>query len=802
MIVKRIRTSATGFLFAGLWLVLITFLGQLGVVPRLAPLVGLGTGLTAYVFGRIPAWSLLVCYLLSASLLEPRPIKPQEIFGVNGLIQLVLFLAVNVGLIHCMWKLRRGLDSARRSERNHRLIAENTRDLILAYDMDRRLLYVNPAVESILGYSVEDMYRRHFIKWLHPEDEARMLALWNTVFHGAAYSDVEFRAITHDGRNIWMSGSWGPLMDEKGRQIGVQGVEREVTERHAMKQALAQQMMELEKAKARAEEQASQLGKLAEELRLARDEAVEAAKAKSYFLAMMSHEIRTPMNGVLGMTNLLLETDLTAEQRDMGETVLRSGESLLGIINDVLDFSRIEAGKLELQMSDFFLHQELENVIDLMAEPAARKRLHLNCLIEPDVPDLVRGDPGRLRQILVNLIGNAIKFTDHGEVALRVCKMSHTDSKLMLRFLVRDTGVGIAPEDQGKLFQPFTQADMAATRRHGGSGLGLAISRDLVAKMNGEIGFHSDVGVGTTFWFTIHLARKTSGQREEMPKLAGLRALLVDSHPTALRAVTLLAESLGILVTRADSQEIALNLLRAEHDFDVILIDPHRIGKPAVHMVAGLREAAGGNKPIIWMASRPHQPKPDQAAAAGAAAVLTKPVRRAHLLRAVQSALGAGEPNDAESSPPRKRATAARPRNGRGPHILIAEDNPLNQRLAKRMTEKLGYRADVVSNGREALHALERHAYCIVLMDCQMPEMDGYQTTVAIREREKQGRGSHLPIIAMTANALEGDRQRCLDCGMDDYLSKPIDLKLLAEALNKWAAPSQPRWAEARVAGD
>lgn len=784
---------AMGFLFATLTLVLVALLGQLGLAPRLAPFIGLGTALTAYLFRRRHAWALLLAYLAAAPFLEPDPSTISSILTAQGALQVAMFVLVNVAIIYSMHNLRLALESARRNERNHRLIAENTRDLILAYDMNRKLLYVNPAVSMLLGYAVEDMYSKHFINWLHPDDEPRMLALWDTVFEGSSYSDVEFRAIRRDGRQIWLSASWGPLRDEKGRQIGVQGVEREVTERHAMKSVLARHMTELELAKQKAEQQASELARLAADLCLARDEAVEATKAKSYFLATMSHEIRTPMNGVLGMTNLLLDTELTPEQRDMADTVLRSGESLLGIINDILDFSRIEAGKLELQIADFHLRREMENVLDLMAEPAARKGLELNCLIEPDVPNLVRGDAGRLRQILVNLVGNAVKFTERGEVMVRICQLAESDKKVVLRFLVRDTGVGIKHEDQVKLFQPFSQADMAATRRFGGSGLGLAISKDLVAKMGGEIGLHSEEGAGSTFWFTVSLPRQKITEEGREKPLAGHRALLVIEHDTALRATALQAEELGLQVAQARTPPEALQILGSGRKFDIALTGCGDHGRYAIPWAADLKNAA--RIPVLLVAGRGRQPAPELIAETGLAGVIVKPIRREQLLRTIQAALSR-EPvtaNKAIPVAPGKNPWKQAPGASRRLQILIAEDNPLNQQLAKRMMEKLGYRADIVCNGQEALRAISQAHYDMILMDCQMPAMDGYQTTRQIRQQERQRRQKHLPIIAMTADALDGDRQRCLESGMDDYISKPIDLKLLAEAIERWSRPSRSR---------
>ncbi len=791
------KRTAFGFVFAALFLALVTLLGHLGLAPRLAPFIALGSGLAAYFFARPVALMMLAAYMVAAPMLEPEPLVKEFYLSAQGLTQISLFLTINLAVIYTMRRLRDALEIARRSERNYRLIAENTRDLILAYDMDRRLLYVNPAVETLTGYTVEEMWKHHFISWLHPKDQMRMMGLWDTVFRGGSYSDVEFRAIRRDGKQIWLSGSWGPLLDEKGRQIGVQGVEREITERQEMKEALSRHLLELQKAKSQAENQTGELARLAGDLRTARDEALDAAQAKSYFMATMSHEIRTPMNGVLGMTHLLLDTDMSPEQRDMAETVLSSGESLLSIINDILDFTKIEAGKLELQIVEFDLRREVENALELLAESAGRKGLELNCSIESSVADRLRGDAGRLRQILVNLVGNGIKFTERGEVTVRVRTEKVSPGTSLIRFEVSDSGLGIPEQAQGKLFQPFTQVDMGASRRFGGSGLGLAISKDLVRKMGGEIGLTSEPGAGSTFWFTVALETATSdaGVGKETPAFLGKRILVADQSSSSRRAISYLVNEWKMDVEEASDLKSASELLReaaAENrPFAVALVDCE-LGKSGPgELSSHLEEAGQGKTQIVLLGARG---KSQNMESLNGSHLLTKPLRRTPLLRMLQALI---EPSGGTSAPipnlkpvepafvPVQPAVALPPA-----HILIAEDNPLNQRLAKRLAEKLGYTADIVNNGVEALQAIEKSSYNLVLMDCQMPELDGYKTNHAIRERERAGLPGHLPIIAMTANALDGDRQQCLDAGMDDYVSKPIDLRLLAEALHRWSAPA------------
>ena len=694
-----------------------------------------------------------------ASYAEPRFSTDGEFLGL-------------VGLSLDITERKRTEDALRSSEVRLRGITDSAQDGIVMMDPRGTISYWNPAAQSILGYLHEEAIGKNLHRLLVPE---RYLAAHRAAFPefsrngrgNAVGQTVEMAARRKDGREITVDISLSAIRLNDGWHAV--GIIRDITSRKLAEAAE-------QEAKRRAE---------------------AATRAKSEFLANMSHEIRTPMNGVIGMTGLLLDTDLTDDQRLYAETVRASGESLLAIVNDILDFSKIEAGRLDLATMDFDLQSLLDDFAATLAVRAHEKRLEFCCVADPEVPTLLAGDPGRLRQILTNLAANAVKFTQKGEVAVRVSLEQKEETGCLLRFSVRDTGIGIPADKIGILFAKFSQVDASTTRTYGGTGLGLAISKQLATMMGGEVGVESTEGVGSQFWFTVRLGRQLEGseaQSRPPANLRGVRALIVDDNATSREILSARMTSWGMRSAQAVDGPAALQALDqalAENDpFQVALIDmqmPGMDGEAVGRAIRADRRLADTR--MVMLTSPGARGAARSFAAIGFAAYAAKPIGRRELMRALSLAL----PGRRAMQPPakpiatRQTAGAALSRfDGREPRILLAEDDATNQLVAVGILKKLGLRADVVANGAEAVKALESVRYDLVLMDVQMPVMDGLKATRQIRDPRSKVRNHAIPIVAMTAQAMQGARECCLDAGMNDYLSKPVSPKDLAEVLVRW----------------
>jgi PAS domain S-box-containing protein len=665
-------------------------------------------------------------------------------------------------------EIKLAAEKIRQSEHKLSLHIQQTPLAVIEWNLAAEIVEWNPAAEAVFGYRKDEVLGQQIVGLLVPES-ARTAAEneWKDLLSQKVGRHTTYENVTKDGRTIICEWYNTPLESE-GRVIGIASMIQDLTERIEME----------------------------EELKRMRDAALESARLKSEFLANMSHEIRTPMNGVIGMTGLLLDTELTSEQSEFAETIRSSGEALLNIINDILDFSKIEAGKLHFEKLDFDLSNAVESTIEILAERAHAKQIELGSLIHHDVPAALRGDPGRLRQVLTNLIGNSIKFTERGEVIVRVKNESETDHEVIVRFDISDTGIGVSEAAQQKLFNPFVQADGSTTRKYGGTGLGLAISRQLVDLMNGQIGVTSVEGQGSTFWFTARFEKQPAGAvvAEAKPAFpAGLRVLVVDDNETNRKILSHQLSSRGLTCEEADSGFRALELLRVApepgQEYNLAILDLMMPGMDGFELARQIKsDPAIAALPLVLLTSFGQRGDSTTAREAGVAAYLTKPIRQSQLFECLTRVIS----QPATSTPAAvseklgliTRHTIAEKKPMSNKLILIAEDNVVNQKVAVRQLQKLGYRADAVADGREALEALERIPYDLVLMDCQMPQMDGYEATAQIRWCE--GRTKHTPIIAMTAHALEGDRAKCLAAGMDDYISKPVKSEELRRVLEKW----------------
>jgi two-component system, sensor histidine kinase and response regulator len=689
-----------------------------------------------------------------------------QALNISGLwresVILVTFMVLGVTLLTSLMDKRFSEQALEASEKRFRSVFERAEiGIVIAELGDGKITAINPAYLKMLGSTAEEMKSLTcFDDMTHPEDREDYRKRYKSLLTGEQQSiHLEKRYLLKDNRVVWANLDMTLLRDAEGKPEYGLGMASDITERK----------------------------KTERELTAAKEAAEAANEAKSTFLATMSHEIRTPMNGILGMTELVLDTDLSTEQREHLGLVRLSAESLLTIINDILDFSKIEAGKLELETIPFDLRESLGETMKGLSIRAHQKMLELIYDVEPNVPESVLGDPGRIRQILVNLVGNAIKFTELGEILVTAKVESDGEEQVCIHFTVKDTGVGIPFEKQKKVFEAFSQADGSMARRYGGTGLGLTICVRLIEMMEGRIWVESEPGKGSAFQFVVNLGVQTerTARRLAVPpeRLRNLHALIVDDNATNRRVLQGMLSRWGMKPTAVDSGKMALQALEIAkstgHPFPLILLDgqmPEMDGFTLAETIQDDQELVGAT--IMMLTSAGHLGDAERCRKLGITGYLVKPVRQSELLDAICHLLGGEKERIALVTRHSLKEAKKRAR------ILLAEDNSVNRTLAIRLLEKRGYTVTVAANGREAVTAFEKEHFDAILMDVQMPEMDGFEATTKIREHEKST-GKHIPIIAMTAHALKGDEDRCIEAGMDGYVSKPIRTNELYTALEK-----------------
>jgi PAS domain S-box-containing protein len=733
------------------------------------------------VYGRMILWSYILfvigvgvivggvtIYLLEKLVISKVIYLQEEVAKVNdtgGRIPLSKFDSENeiFDLANRINRMLETIDASKKKivsqqARFHSLV-QNAKDLILIIDNKACITYITQSVERIAGYKPEEVIGREIFNFIHPDDIARVHENFAKLVHRNDLSHSVYRCRHADGSWIRLDCTGENLMNDPNVR-GYVLTCHDVTEQEKTMEALIQ----------------------------ARREAEMASAAKGIFLANMSHEIRTPMNGIIGMTELALDSPLQPEQREYLEMVKSSADALLNILNDVLDFSKIEAGKMDLIPIPFNLRDSLCESVGMLGLRADQKGLELACQIDRDVPDEVIGDPGRLRQIIVNLVGNALKFTEKGEIVVHVSKEEMNDEDIRLHFVVEDTGIGIPPEKQAMIFDAFTQVDSSTTRKYEGTGLGLAISSQLVRMMGGRIWVESEVGKGSRFHFVIKLGIQKGMVRSLVmdESLRGLDVLIVDDNRTNRQILKELLERWEMKPVQARSGEEALSLMHQAADtgkpFSLVLVDTNMPGMDGFTVAGTIKKDAKLSKAaIVMLSSAGRRGDAARCEELGIMGYLTKPIKQSDLLQGIVLAMGMSKLPTGEGRLVTRHTIRESRKHLR---ILLTEDNPVNQKLAKRILEQWGHTVSIANNGQEAIDMLEKADanFDLILMDVQMPVMGGYEATRKIRSQEKIT-GNHIPIIAMTAHAMKGDREKTLEAGMDDYVAKPINRDTLFDVI-------------------